>query len=158
VIAGDEQFDRFMIDEAAYRAAFLAASYSNYVFEEALAICCATCKLASRHALAERESMSCASPVARTNCATFLGLLRERAAFSLRLSKTEAPFPHAIRTKLQRGGLVGLRHALLAMNPDAHQLVAWAQRRWGSLLDLPWPAIVRSVVSWEEWRRSPARE
>ena len=125
------------MDEAAYRDAQQAANRAHCVFEKALIMRRVTCELASRHALAERESVACTSPVAHTNCAAFLGLLGERAAFSLKFSGRAVPMPHAITMKLQCGGLAGLQHVLLAKEPDAHQLVAAAQRRWGSLLDLP---------------------
>jgi hypothetical protein len=147
-----------MMDEAAYRALQRAANHAHCVFEKALIMRRATCELASRHALAERESVACTSPVARTNCATFLGLLSERAAFSLKLSRPEASIPHAIAMKLQCGGLAGLQHVLLAKEPDVHQLVAAAQHRWGSLLDLPWPEIVGTVAAWQGRRRGPSRE
>lgn len=146
------------MDDAAYRAALRAANHTHCVFEKALIMRRVTCELASRHALAERESVACTSPVARTNCETFLGLLSERAAFSLKLSRSDASIPHAIAMKLQCGGLAGLQHALLAKEPDVHQLVAAAQRRWGSLLDLPWPEIVRVVVAWQGRRRSPSQK
>ena len=146
------------MDDAAYRAALRAANHTHCVFEKALIMRRVTCELASRHALAERESVACTSPVARTNCETFLGLMRERAAFSLKLSRSDASIPHAIAMKLQCGGLAGLQHALLAKEPDVHQLVAAAQRRWGSLLDLPWPEIVRVVVAWQGRRRSPSQK
>ena len=146
------------MDDAAYRAALRTANHAHCVFEKALIMRRVTCELASRHALAERESVACTSPVARTNCETFLGLLSERAAFSLKLSKSDASIPHAIAMKLQCGGLAGLQHVLLAKEPDVHQLVAAAQRRWGSLLDLPWPEIVRVVVAWQGRRRSPSQK
>lgn len=146
------------MDDAAYRAAQRAANHAHCVFEKALIMRCVTCELASRHALAERESVACTSPVARTNCETFLGLLSERAAFSLKLSRSDASIPHAIAMKLQCGGLAGLQNVLLAIEPDVHQLVAAAQRRWGSLLDLPWPEIVRVVVAWQGRRRGPSQK
>ena len=146
------------MDEAAYRAALRAANHAYCVFEKALIMRRVTCELASRHALAERESVECTSPVARTNCAAFLGLLRERAAFSLKLSRRDGPMPHAITMKLQCGGLAGLQLALPATGPDVHQLVAAAQHRWGSLLDLPWSEIVRTVAEWQGRHRGPFRK
>jgi hypothetical protein len=147
-----------MMDEAAYRAAHRAANHAHCVFEKSLIMRRVTRELASRHALAERESVACTLPVAHSNCATFLGLLRERAAFSQRLSRPEASIPQAIAKKLQCGGLAGLQHVLFAKEPDLHQLVAAAQRRWGSLLDLPWPEIMGTVVAWQGRRRGPTRE
>jgi hypothetical protein len=146
------------MDEDAYRTAQQASNRAHCVFEKALIMRRLTCELASSHALAERESVECTSPVARTNCATFLGLLGERAAFSLKLSRRDGPMPHVITMKLQCGGFAGLQLALPATEPDVHQLVAAAQRRWGSLLDLPWPEIVGAVAAWQGRHRGPFRE
>lgn len=116
---------------------------------------CAGCELAARHAQAEHESASCTSPVAQTNCATFLGMLRERAVFSLKLPrKMTDPLPHATTIKLQCGALAGLRQTLASEDLDAHRMVIAAQDRWGSLHDLPWPQIVGSVSAWQVRRRS----
>ena len=117
---------------------------------------CAECELAARHALGEHESATCTSPVAQTNCTTFLGLLRERAVFSLKLPKKMTdPLPHAASIKLQCGALAGLRQTLASEDLDAHRLVIGDQDRWGSLHDLPWPEIVGSVAAWQVRRRSP---
>ena len=101
-----------------------------------------------RHALAEREAIACASPVARTNCATLLALLRERAAFALKLPP-DAPLPHAVTMKLQCGGLAGLRRSSMPAMPTCIALVVAARERHGSLADLPWPDVVAAVVAWQ---------
>jgi hypothetical protein len=141
------------MDESAYRAARGALNPSPCVFEKALLARCAGCSLAVNHALAEREAVRCASPVARTNCATLLALLRERSAFALKLAPGAGPLPHAVTMRLQCGGLLGVRDALAAERIDVHALVAGAQQRWGSLADLPWSAIVPGVAAWQGRRR-----
>jgi hypothetical protein len=141
------------MDESAYRAARGALNPSPCVFEKALLARCAGCSLAVHHALAEREAVRCASPVARTNCATLLALLRERSAFALKLTPGAGPLPHALTMKLQCGGLLGVRGVLAAERIDVHALVAEAQQRWGSLADLPWPAVVQAAVAWQGRRR-----
>jgi hypothetical protein len=145
------------MDEEAYRTAQEAANRAHCVFEKALIMRRLTCELASRHALAERESVECTSPVARTNCAIFLELLGERAAFSLKLTRRDGPRSHAISMKLQCGGPAGLQLVLPDTEPDVHQLVSAAQCRWGSLLDLPWPEIVGTVAAWQGRHRGPFR-
>jgi len=137
------------MDETAYRAARRAVNPLPCVFEKALLARCADCAVAVRHALAERESVACASPVARTNCATLLALVAERAAFALRLPRGGDPLPHAVTMKLQCGALRGLADSLAGEDPEVHGLVVAAQRRWGSLADLPWPAIVAAVAGWQ---------
>ena len=79
------------MDESAFRAARGAIDRQPCVFEKALLARCADCGLAARHALAEREAIGCGSPVARANCATLLGLLRERCAFALKIGRRDGP-------------------------------------------------------------------
>ena len=87
-----------MVDETAFRAARNASTSPPCVFAKAVLAGCATCATSVRRALAERETIGCTSPVARTNCETFAALLRERAAFALKLT-AGAPLPHAAAMK-----------------------------------------------------------
>ena len=144
------------MDETAFRAARGAANPQPCVFEKALQAGCADCELAVRHALAEREALACASPVARTNCATLLALLHERSAFALK-RPPDAPAPHAVILKLQCGGLAGLRRSVDAGLTDVHRLVTAAREHHDSLVDLAWPEIVAAVVSWRGRRRPMER-
>lgn len=140
------------MDETAFHAARGVANPQPCVFEKALQSGCADCGLAVRHALAERESLACAAPAARTNCATLLSLLRERSAFALRRSPG-APVPHAVALRLQCGGLAGLRLTIDAGLTDVHRLIGAARERHGSLVDLAWPDIVAALLSWQGRRR-----
>jgi len=146
-----------MVDETAFREARNASTPLPCVFAKALLSRCAECATSVRRALAERETIGCASPVAHTNCETFAALLRERAAFTLRLT-TGAPLPHAAAMKLQCGGLAGLRACADGSEADVHRLVAGEMARRGSLADLPWPSIVAAVASWQGRRRRPGAE
>ena len=141
------------MDESAYRAVRGSVNPSPCVFEKALLAGCIGCTVAVRRALAEREAIACASPVARTNCATLLALVRERSAFALKLVRPDAALPHAVTMKLQCGGLLGLQSAVTAGPADVHALVAAAQHRFGTLVDLPWPEIVAAVAAWQGRRR-----
>ncbi len=125
------------------------------VFTKALLARAANCELATRHALGEADAVSCTSPVARTNCVTLSALLHERAAFALRLPRPGTPLMHARALQLQCGGLVALQQALQAPQPDVHRLVGQAHERHGSLLDLPWQALVDGIVAWQPRRRRP---
>jgi hypothetical protein len=144
------------MDEAAFRAVRGAAGARACVFEKALLAQCAGCAHAARHALAEREAIGCRTAVAHANCATLLGMLRERSAFALRLGPAGGPLPHAAAMRLQCGGLSGLAQALDAdagVAADVHGLVVAAQARYGSLSDLPWPGLVAAVTGWHGRRR-----
>jgi hypothetical protein len=59
------------MDVASCRAAQRSANHAHCVFEKALIMRRVTCELASRHALAERESVACTSPVARNISGSF---------------------------------------------------------------------------------------
>lgn len=126
------------------------------VFTKALLVGQARCGLAERQAVGERDLVTCRSPVAHHNCDTLAALLRERATFALRLPRHGAPIEHAKALRLQCGGLLGLRQALAADEPDVHALVLAAHGRWGSLLDAPWQDIVPAIVAWQpRARRGP---
>ncbi|MBX3601657.1 MAG: hypothetical protein KF863_13615 [Rubrivivax sp.] len=126
------------------------------VFTKAVLARAAGCECARREALGERELVSCASPVAHTNCRTLAALLRERATFALRLPPHGAPLVHAKALQLQCGGLRALQAALqpdAGDVPDVHRLVGLAHERWGSLLDAPWGEIVPALAAWQPRRR-----
>ena len=141
------------MDETAYRAARSAAVPLPCVFEKAIAAGCAACATSSRSALAEREAIGCASPTARTNCATLAALVRERATFALKLAPAGS-LPHSVTMRLACGGLAGLRRCVDPGEDDVHRLVAAAQARFGSLTELPWPDVVAAVVAWRGRRRA----
>jgi hypothetical protein len=144
------------VDEAAYRAAAHAANPQPCVFAIALAAGCAGCEASARRSLAERETIACTSPVARTNCATLFALLRERCAFALKI-RPEVEVPHAAATRLACGGLAGLFGVVAATQADVHRCVVAAQERYGSLSALPWPPIAEAVRAWQGRRRRTGR-
>ncbi len=126
---------------------------SACVFTKALLAHAARCELAQRQSLGEGDAVVCSSPVAHMNCATLAALMRERASFALRLPRPPAPLVHARALQLQCGGLASLQDQLRAPEPDVHRLVALAQARHGSLMDLPWQALVQAMVTWQPRRR-----
>ena len=145
------------MDESAYRSAQRTANPAPCIFAKALLARALECELSRRVALAEREAVGCASAVARTHCATLANLIRERARFALALPAPDKPISHAQQMKLECGGLSGLARELGRADPDVHRLVQAAQLRWGSLVDIPWAGIVRSVARWQGRRRHTPR-
>lgn len=124
------------------------------VFTKALLAHAARCELAQRQSVGEGDALVCASPVARVNCGTLAALMRERAAFALRLPRPPAPLVHAKALQLQCGGLTALRAQLQAApQADVHVMVGLAQERHGSLMDLPWQPMVLAMAAWEPRRR-----
>lgn len=142
------------MDELAYQASRQSANPSPCVFEKAILAGCAQCSLSKRLSLAEREVVACTFEVARINCGTLEGLFRERATFVLRLPRPGVPIAHAKAMQLQCGGLRGLQAALTSPAGDVHDLVQRAQANQGSLLDLPWRDIVKSIADWQLRKRS----
>jgi hypothetical protein len=126
---------------------------SACVFTKALLAHAAQCELATRQSAGETDAVVCGSPVALTNCATLAALMRERAGFALHLPRPPALLMHAKALQLQCGGLAGLQHALEVPQPDVHRMVGLAHERHGSLLDLPWQAIVEAIIAWQPRRR-----
>lgn len=137
------------MDETAYHSTRESVAARACVFARALLGRHADCALADRHALAEREAVGCRSPVARANCATLLGMVRERSAFALRQGHGTGPLPHALAMRLQCGGILGLAQAVDAADAhDVHALVAAAHARYGDLAGLPWADVVAAVTAW----------
>lgn len=141
------------MDEAHFHATRRAVDALPCAFDKALLAGCAGCALAVRHALAERETLVCSSPVARTNCATLHALLRERSAFALRIAPVGVALTHAVAMRIACGGLRGVADAVDEAPTDVHRLVQAAQQRYGGLSDLPWPVIVATVSAWQGRRR-----
>jgi hypothetical protein len=127
------------------------------VFQRALLARCAVCELARARQRRDGEVIDCASPVAWTACKELSGLLREKAAFALKLTGPARLLPHAVAMRLQCGGLQGFQSVLdpAAPAPDVHRLVRLAIERHGELAALPFSQIVRGVAAWRGRRGSP---
>ncbi len=126
---------------------------SGCVFAKALLAHEARCELAQRQSVGEADALVCSSPVAQVNCGTLAALMRERAGFALRLPRPPAPLVHAKALQLQCGGLTALRIELQAPQADVHTMVGLAHERHGSLMDLPWQALVQAMAAWQPRRR-----
>jgi len=139
------------MDESAFRNARGEINRLPCVFEKALLARNAVCGLAESHALAERETIACASPLVRAECGRLAGLLREKSAFALKLPTTQRILPHAQMMRIQCGGLNGLLQVLDpdAPAPDVHRLICAARERHGDLESLPFSEIVKGVAAWQ---------
>lgn len=128
-------------------------SAQGCVFAKALLARSATCELARRTAIGERELLECGSPVARMNCSTLAALLHERARFALRLPPPGRPLMHIHALRLQCGGLGALRELTRSGDGDVHRMLQRAQEEHGSLAELPWQQLVPVLVAWQPPRR-----
>jgi len=121
------------------------------------------CENATRLFIGEGADIGCTSDTARTNCLFLLETLKQNAQFALKLRSPDARLPHGKLMKLQCGGLLGLQAALSperARQPtlaNIHALVVKAHETYGSLRDLPYRDIVKSVSAYKPRRRGGAR-
>lgn len=147
------------MDETAFRNARGEINRLPCVFERALILRSAVCGLAEGHSVAERSTVACTSPLARTLCGRLSGLLREKSAFALGVPTTQRILTHAQTLRIQCGGLNGLRDLLDpdAPSPDVHRLVCLARERHGELEDLPFAEVIQGVAAWTGRRRRPPR-
>jgi len=128
-------------------------------FEKAITSAQCRCELAERYAIAERLGVQCTSTLAVANCRTLLALVRSHSRFALKVTDTAANLPFGKELKIMIGGVLGLQHVLTAGAPadgvdNIHGLVQQAQARFGSLSDLPYQEIVKSVAAYQPRRRS----
>ena len=145
------------MDESAFRHVKGDINRLPCVFERALLAQHSVCEFSVRHQIAERETVACSQPVARAMCARLSALLREKAAFALKLTSTQKILPHAMVMKIQCGGLDGLKAALdpQAVAPDVRHLLQLAQQQYADLAELPFSEIVQGIAAWKPRRRHP---
>jgi hypothetical protein len=96
------------------------------VFAKALRAHSACCELARRESIGEGDRLTCSSAVARVNCDTLAALLRERAAFALRLPREPAPLLHGKALQLHCGAWKGFGRRSARQRPTS---TAWSGRR-----------------------------
>ncbi|MEA3413416.1 MAG: hypothetical protein U9R74_18050 [Pseudomonadota bacterium] len=147
------------MDEDEFRATYHELNEHRCVFEKALASRVCACDRAHHFALADREGIACTSGASRTDCDSLLGLLRNASRFTLQLTRIDGPLPHAREIRVQNGGLLGLQHAT---SPDVQDttrvenvaaLVDEAKSIYGSLGQLPYDRIVKSVLAFQGRRK-----
>ena len=149
-----------MLNEDAYRSAREETNRHTCSFEKAILRRCCGCELAEKHNIADRETVSCKTAVARENCYTLRELLHQSALFTLKLTHIKEALPYAKEMKIQCGGMLGLQQ-IFATNAEPqstvsniHGLILAAHEKFGSLQDLPYSEIVKSISSFESRRRT----
>lgn len=145
------------VDEPPSLGPACCGSASACIFDKALLAQAAVCELAQRRERAEGVLLECPSPTARINCETLAALMRERAQFAMRLPAPGRPLIHMQALRLQCGGAAALQQMLGCPGRDMHRMVGAAQEIHGSLMDLPWLALVEALVAWQPARRGGRR-
>lgn len=144
------------MDEDAFRAARAELNPLGCVFEKVILTRFGDCSQADRKNIAERETVSCRSLFAFTNCTELRGLLRANSAFALKMIE-DAPIPHGKDIKVQCGGLIGIQR-VLDIEPstppvsNVFALVGEARNRFGAFTKLPFGEIIQSVVAYQARR------
>jgi hypothetical protein len=147
-----------MVEENEFRTTYRDINQRRCIFEKAILSRCCACICSTRFYLADREGIACDSSHGHERCSRLIKLLRENARFALKITALEGELPHAKEIKVQRGGLLGLQ---LLLHPardtdtvdDVAGLTTFAEQTFGSLQQLPFPEIVKSIVSFEGRRR-----
>lgn len=134
-------------------------------FEKAVLSTRCYCENSTRYYIGEREHAGCNSDTSCTNCRFLLEALRENSMFVLKIKTTATEdIPHAKQMRIQIGGLLGLQELItghgaedeknkIEMVGNIHQLVVQAMERYGSLNELPFNEIVKSVSAYQGRRK-----
>ena len=147
-----------MVEEDEYRATYRNINQRRCVFEKAILTRRCSCLCSARFYLADREGIACNSAAARDRCSHFITLLRENSRFVLKITVLNGELPHAREIKVQNGGLLGLQgilHPGLSRDQviDVAGLTALGEQTYGSLEQLPYQEIVKSIADFEGRRR-----
>ena len=139
------------MDEDAFRKELQATDRLACPFGKAILARCCACALSGKRAIAEREAVICAGPMAQARCELLYGLLYDNSQFALRRIHPDAPLTHVQNMKIQCGGLRGLQLLQDGTNEvaDVAALVEAAQHAFGSLEGLPFSTIIQSVSAFQ---------
>lgn len=137
------------MDESQFRQVLRSSNPHPCAFGKAILARRCACPLAQKRHIAERESVLCTDANAHANCMQLHNLLRHHSAFALKHIHDNDPFTHAQEMKVQCGGLLGLQRALDDSDEitDVAALVDAARQKFGSLEELPYALIIRSVAA-----------
>jgi hypothetical protein len=145
------------VDEKEYKSAYYEVNGRPCPFDKAILTSCCGCPRSQKVLIAEREAITCLSPEGHRICAKIINALREKTLFALRLTHLSEKLPHGKELKVQCGGMWGLQGALNQQRgrvEDIHALLEEALARYGSVTELPYSEIVKSVVSYKARQRS----
>ncbi len=151
------------MDENEYRATYHDINKRRCVFEKAINSRICGCEKSNRFNLADREGVTCGTQSGQALCEELIQHLRHNAKFALRLPRINGPLPHANEIRVQNGGLLGLRKVLFKEHQnqpsveDIHGLIKQAIAQHGTLDEIPYHEIVKSVLSYHVRRRRPER-
>jgi len=143
------------MEEQEYKNTYQTVNKRRCVYEKAINSRRCGCARCHRFNLADREGVACKSATGNALCTEFLNTLRSKARFSLHLTHSDKPLPHAKEIRVQTGGLLGLQELLdpgKADSTNAENIIGMldtAIQRYERLQNLPYNIIIQGVVSFE---------
>lgn len=143
------------MEEQEYKNTYQTVNKRRCVYEKAINSRRCNCARCHRFNLADREGVACMSATGNAICTEFLNTLRIKARFSLRLTHSDKPLPHAKEIRVQTGGLLGLQELIEPDKADSSHviniigLLDAAIEHYEHLNNLPYNIIVQSVVKFE---------
>lgn len=147
------------MEEGEYRSTYHSVNQQRCIFEKSVLSRRADCCYAHRFCLADREGIACQDKTAQDICKHVLDMLRNNSLFALQLTRIDGPLPHAKEMKVQLGGLAGIKKALGVQVDteqhieNVHETIKNMIEKFGSLDDLPYTEIARSVSEYKERKR-----
>ncbi len=133
------------MDEIAYRRVLSQINPNNCPFEKSILTGCASCSMANKLNIAEREIVTCNKTDSLFLCTEYRNSLLNNFIFALGVTHIHEPMPHAMEMRLQCGGLKGLQVVLDGNNIvcDVVELISRSRQRFGLLTDFPYVQIVQ---------------
>mgnify|MGYP005853076061 FL=1 len=147
------------MDQDAFRSTYRAVNERFCAYEKAILTNSASCPLAHRFCIAEREGVHCGSDAAQASCIELLELLRCQARFALKTRDDRSALPHAKAMRIQVGGLRGIAAVLNPQEPvpariqDIRGIVEAAIAAFGSLERMPFQEIIKQIAAYQGRRR-----
>ncbi|MCW8826549.1 MAG: hypothetical protein OQK78_09000 [Gammaproteobacteria bacterium] len=139
------------MDETEYKETYKKVNEIPCTFSKAILRRCCGCRHAQKLLLAEREAMACLSVEGQLRCEKLLPLLRQKAAFALKLTHIDGKLPFGKEIKVQCGSMLGLQQELEA-NPvqepkveDIYNLIDQAEAFYDSINNFPFNEMVRTI-------------
>lgn len=145
------------MDEDQYRNTYQRINETRCWFEKAINSRRCGCSLMERFNLADREGVRCTDAQAQQRCAQFLRVLRDKAVFTLQLTRVDGPLPHAKEARVQIGGMLGLQQLQSSSPdtiPDIHRLLSWGNEQYGGMSQLPYDQLVQAIAQEKPRSRS----
>ena len=147
------------MDEQQYKSVYKELNPNRCIFEKAVTNQRCECEMKRRFVIANRECIACESETALNTCTSALDSIRNNARFTLKVVTVNGPMPHNKELQVQAGGMLALQNIVTdsaeladSNNKVVHnvyQVLNLALEKFGSLDQLPYNELVKSIVKYE---------